>query len=172
MTLFTGIQHLYNFNIVAPLFITIAKSLEGVVHHQRVHLSWFSVLTALHGKVHLVCCTESLVVFFSFWRRDCNRMDSGENDDTWWYRTPSFFITMQTVTPLQWEILKHAPYSPDMSPCEIYLRQSERTTAKGPIQHNRWTYQCYREVNTDKQRWTPWWCMTPSKIWQNVINKG
>ena len=25
---------------------------------------------------------------------------SGENDDTWWYRTPSFFMTMQGVTPL------------------------------------------------------------------------
>ena len=25
---------------------------------------------------------------------------SGENDDTWWYRTPSFFMTMQGDTPL------------------------------------------------------------------------
>ena len=25
---------------------------------------------------------------------------SGENYDTWWYRTPSFFVTMQGVTPL------------------------------------------------------------------------
>ena len=47
-------------------------------------------------------------------------MDTGENDDTWCYITPSFFMTMQGVTPLlmartscdilrrcQWEILKH-----------------------------------------------------------------
>ena len=25
---------------------------------------------------------------------------SGENDDTWWYRTPSFFMTMQGVISL------------------------------------------------------------------------
>ena len=25
---------------------------------------------------------------------------SGENDDTWWYRTPSFFVTMQGATAL------------------------------------------------------------------------
>ena len=27
-------------------------------------------------------------------------MDSGENDDTWWYRTPSFFTTMEKDIPL------------------------------------------------------------------------
>ena len=36
----------------------------------------------------------------SLWRRDRNCMDSAENDDTWWYRTLSFFMTMQGVTPL------------------------------------------------------------------------
>ena len=69
--------------------------------------------------------TGSLAVFLSLWRRDCNRMDSGENDDTWWYRIP-LFIIMQGITPLlsqnscaaSNEILEHPPYSPDMSPCD------------------------------------------------------
>ena len=39
------------------------------------------------------------------------------------------------------------------------LRQSERTTMR-----KRWTYPCYRAVNTERQqRWTHWWCTTPSK---------
>ena len=36
----------------------------------------------------------------SLWRRDRNRLDSLENDDTCSYRTASFFMTMQEVTPL------------------------------------------------------------------------
>ena len=44
------------------------------------------------------------------------------------------------------------------------LRQSERTTVRDPVQHKRWTYPCYRAVNTEhQQRWTRWWCMTLSK---------
>ena len=38
MILYTGMQHLYSFNIVTPLFITFCKILEGAVHHQRVLL--------------------------------------------------------------------------------------------------------------------------------------
>ena len=41
----------------------------------------------------------SLAAVLSLWRSDRNRMDSGENDDTWWYGTPSI-MTMQGVTPL------------------------------------------------------------------------
>ena len=55
---------------------------------------------------------------------------SGEN--TWWYGTPSFFMTMKGVTPLlllsrnsyaagKGEILEHPPYSPDISPCDYDL---------------------------------------------------
>ena len=44
------------------------------------------------------------------------------------------------------------------------LRQREITTAKDTVQCNRWTYPCYRVVNTKyQQRWTRWWCMMPSK---------
>ena len=44
------------------------------------------------------------------------------------------------------------------------LRQSERTTARDPVQHKRWIYPWYRAVNIElKQRWTHWWFMTPSK---------
>ena len=44
------------------------------------------------------------------------------------------------------------------------LRQSERTTASDPVQHKRRIYPCYRAVDTEhQQRWTRWWCTTPSK---------
>ena len=53
------------------------------------------------------------------------------------------------------------------------LRESERITARDPIQHKRWTYPCYRSVNTEhQQRWKRWWCTTPSKPLAKVINKG
>ena len=35
--------------------------------------------------------------FFHYDARDRNRMDSGVNDDTWWYRTPSISMTMLGV---------------------------------------------------------------------------
>ena len=58
------VQHLCTFNIVAPRYLLHSdKCLEGVVHHQRVHLRWCSLLTILqHGYVHLlyVCIFEVL----------------------------------------------------------------------------------------------------------------
>ena len=34
--------------------------------------------------------------------------------------------------------------------------------ARGPVQHKRWNYPCYRAINTEhQQRW--WWYPTPSK---------
>ena len=62
---------------------------------------WCSILNALEcWQVHILCCTGYLAVVLSLWRRDHNCIDSGRNDDNWWYRTPPFFMTMQGVTPL------------------------------------------------------------------------
>ena len=45
-----------------------------------------------------------------------------------------------------------------------FLRQSERTTARDSVQHKRWTYPCYRAVNTEhQQKCTYRWCTTPYK---------
>ena len=63
------------------------------------------------------------------------------------------------------EVLYHQLSS--FSPESIRLRslcQSERTTAKNPVQHKRWTYPCYRAVSMEQQqRWRRWWCTTASK---------
>ena len=60
-----------------PYWSPFVKCLEVVVHHQRVHLCWCSVLTDLqHGQVHLLCCAGFLAVVLSLWGRDRNRMDS------------------------------------------------------------------------------------------------
>ena len=46
--------------------------------------------------------------------------------------------------------------------------QSERTTARDPVNHKKWTSPCYRAFNAeDQQRWT-----TLSKHWAKVKNKG
>ena len=76
--------------------------------------------------------------------------------------------TAAVVTDLlrrwKWEILEHPPYSSDESMRLRSLRQSERITTKGPVQHKRWTYPCYRAANTKhQQKWTCWWWTTPSK---------
>ena len=96
-------------------------------------------------------------------------------------QSPSFFTTMQEVTPLLlsriscaagngrfWNI--HCTHP--MSPCDYNLFfKIERTTARDPVQHKILTYPCYRAVNTEhQQRWTCW-CTTPSNIWQNVKNR-
>ena len=53
------------------------------------------------------------------------------------------------------------------------LCQSERTTARDLVQHKRLTYPCSWALNTEhQQRWTRWWCTTPSKHLQKMINKG
>ena len=52
------------------------------------------------------------------------------------------------------------------------LRQNERTTGRDLVQYKRWTYPRYRAVNTKhQQRWTRWWCTTPSKHLAKVISK-
>ena len=72
----------------------------------------------------------------------------------------------------QREIVENPPYSPDMSPCDYSLRQSERTAARDPVLHKRWTYTCNRAVNMKhQQRWTRWWCTIPFKYLAKVINK-
>ena len=101
MHLFTGLQLLCVFIIVAPLFITFCQMFRSRRTHQCVYLCWCSIFTTLkHGQVELSCCTGPRAMVLSLWRRDRNRIDSEEYGDTWWYRTPSFFMTMQTVTPL------------------------------------------------------------------------
>ena len=56
MALFTGTQHLCTFSIVAAFYLSaFAKCLEGVVHHQRLHLYWRSVFTS-YGMDKFMSC--------------------------------------------------------------------------------------------------------------------
>ena len=145
-----------------PLFLSpFAKCLEGIVHHQRVHLCC-SVLTDLQqGYVHLLSCIESLAVVHSLWLSDRNRMNSGENDDTWCYRTPSFFMTMQGITPLLSRTLCTLAMG-DSETCTVLnryesmrlrsLRQSEKNYCEGS--GTTLDYPCYRAVYAEhQQRW-------------------
>ena len=97
----------------------------------------------------------------SLCRRDRNRMDSRENDNTWWYRTPSLFITVQRVTPLlsrtSWQLaIGDSGTSTVLTRYESMrlwsLRQSERTIARDSVQDKRWTYPCHRAVNMEHNK--------------------
>ena len=97
------------------------------------------------------------------------------------YKTPTFFMTMQGVTPLLswtscaarngefWNIHRTHPIWVHA----ITISSPKwRTTAWDPVPHRRWSYQCYRAVNTEhQQRWARWWFTTPSKHLEKVINK-
>ena len=160
------------------------KTLFNISGHQRRFLHWARkvrqivlgdsnfVLRFFYVPKNLRHGTNSFTVIlriFTLWKMHRPR----PGYDTWWYRIPSFFITMQGVTPLLsrtscvagsgrfWNI--HRTH-PNESMRLRSLRQSERTTARDPVQHKRWTYPCYRAVNTEhKVRWMHWWCTTPSR---------
>ena len=124
-----------------------------------------------------MCCTESHAVVLSLWRRDRNRMDSGENDDTRWYRTLTFFMTLQEVTPYC-----HGPFAPlvmrDTETATVFtryesmllrsLRKSERTIARDPVQDKRYSGQSIRNINKDERTDGVWYL---PNFWKKVINK-
>ena len=97
-----------------------------------------------------------------------------ENSNTWWYRTPSFCMTMKESH----RYCCHEPLTPlamGDSETSTVLAQYEfhaitisspkwKNHCKGPVQHKRWTYACYRAVNMEHQQtWMCWWCTAPSK---------
>ena len=75
--------------------------------------------------------------------------------------------TAAAVTDLlrrwQWEFLEHPPYSPDKSSCDCDFFVKVKEPLRG-TRYKRYCYMCYWAVNTEnQQRWTRWWCTTPSK---------
>ena len=58
----------------------------------------FNCLTPAWNSGLYTCTVEDWMYIF---------MDTGENDDTWWYRASSFYMAMQGVTPL----LSRAPFA-------------------------------------------------------------
>ena len=94
-------------------------------------------------------------------------------DKTWWYRTPSFFMTIQgdgaAVTYLLrcvssngrfWNIHRTHPiwvYAVTIS------SPKWKNRARDPLKQKIWTYPCYMVVTMELQRkWAHWWCTTPS----------
>ena len=93
----------------------------------------------------------------------------GEYGDTWWYSTRTFFMTMQG--PLLPLAMGDSGTSTILTLYESMrlrsLRQSERISSRESVQQKRWTYPCYRAVNSERQqRWTRW-CTAPSKHFEN-----
>ena len=106
---------------------------------------------------------------------------SEENNDTWWYRTPSFFMTMQGVTALLlsrtscatgngifWNIhLTHPIWVHALTISSLKWENHY----EGPGTTQDITYQSYKAVNMERQqRWTRWGVQLPNN-WQKVINK-
>ena len=162
MALFTGVQHLciqYNRPLIYhfwQMFVTRRTPSARPFFIFHVDRS----ITRIQ-YIHLLYCTWSFAVVHSLWRRVRNSMDSGEIDDTWWFRTPPFLMAMQGVTALLSRTFC-AMAMGDSGTSTLLTRyesmrlrslgQSERTTARNAIQHERWTYPCYRAVSKEHQR--------------------
>ena len=72
----------------------------------------------------------------------------------------------------QWAILEHPPYWPEMSLWYYDLFAKVKEPLRG-IHYNRWTYPCYRAVNTNINKdGRADGVRRLQNIWQKVINKG
>ena len=98
MALLTGVQHLCIFSIYATLspFPNFWKALYTISASIFYVAYW-----PPHSRNKFISCVVRVPRSGSFtWRRDSNHMDSGENDETWWYRTTLFFMPMEVISPL------------------------------------------------------------------------
>ena len=155
MASLAGIQHLCTFNIVKPLiyhpFPNVWKVSYTISAPIFVDVPFWPPHSTDKFIFHLLCCTGSIAVLISLCREDRNRMDSGENNGTWWYRTPSFVMTIQGVTPLLsrtscatgnerfWNI--HLTHPIWLHAITTYSPKW-KNHYENPVHHKRWSYPC------------------------------
>ena len=142
MVLFTWVKQLCTLNL-APPFITFCQ-----MFGKRCTQSIFDDVPywpPCSTDKFISCCIGSLSVVLSLQQIDLNRMDSGVNDDTWWYRIHSIHANARSHTSAvkdflrrwKWEILEHPPYSPDMSPCDYDQFAKVKEPLRGPRYNTR-----------------------------------
>ena len=182
MALFKGVEHLYTFDIVTPLFINFCHIFERhCTPSARPSLLIFHID---HPIAHLLCCTRPLAMVLAFLH--------------WMFLQHHFHPTLRrtrhlvvqnpiilhdnarshiaVVTDLfhrwQWEILEHPPYSPDMCPFDydLFAKEPLRGTRYNPRDELiRDIVRSMRNINKDGRsdgvRRLP-------NIWHKVINKG
>ena len=107
MALFTGVQHLCTFSIVAPHLSPFAKCLEGVLHHQRRSLLMFCI------DRPILRISYSLVLYRIMTMQGV---------------TP---LVPRTSSHWKWEILEHPLCSLDMSPCDYDLFAKVKEPLRG-----------------------------------------
>ena len=153
-----------------PLFITFCQTFERchiplvypslLMCHIDRPIAWISSSLVFTG---------SLAVVLSLWRSDRNSMDSEEkmtlggtelHHSSWQYKESHRCCSHGHLAPLAMEDSWTSTVLTRYKSMRLKsLRKSERTTARNPLQHKRWTYPCYRPVNAEhQQRWTHWWC--------------
>ena len=123
MALFTEVLPLCTFNIVATLICHHLPNVWKASYTISASIFIDVPYLPLYSKVHIVLYPGPRSGSFTLAKRSyLNRMDSGENDDTWWYRTPAFLhdtarshtaAVKDLMRRWLWEILEHPPYSPD-----------------------------------------------------------
>ena len=147
------------FSITASLFITICHML-GRRHSPSARLS----LLLLRTDRPIVRINSSLVLY----------RDLRSSSFTLAKRSQSHgLMRKRRHLMVQNPIILHGNVRSHTAAVTDLLHQNERTTTRDPAQYTRWTYPCYRAVNTEhQQRWTHWWCKTPYKHVTKVINKG
>ena len=144
------------------------------------------VLLALHNVLFIVAYDNDGVIPTRLYlprpttARSCSTTFNqclGENDNTWWYRTPSFLMTMQGATPqlLSWTFCAagNGRFWNIHRTHPIHSSPEWKNHVSGTVQNKRWTYPCYRVVNMEPTKMDMLMvvqCLP--NISQNVINEG
>ena len=152
MAIFTGIQHLCTFNKVAP---TICHLLPKVWKASYT-ISMF-IFVDVHTDCPVAWISLSLVLYqiprsgsFTLAERSQSHGLTSEEYGGC-YRISHY--QRSKSNGVSWRMLgvnEVSSFSPESMRFRS-LRQSERITAREPVQHNRCTYMCYRAMNTEHQ---------------------
>ena len=176
MALFTGVQHLCTFNIVASLTYHLlpnvwkaSYTISAPIFVDVPYLLPYStdkfiscvVPGPLQRFFHIgeeIVIARTHIGWVRWMFRNLPLPAAQEVRDS--SSDATHCIVMKNDGVLYYQVSTFPPESKRLQS----LHQSERTFARGPVQHKRWTYPCYRAVNTEhQQRWVHWWCTTHSK---------
>ena len=141
-------------NLILTIFVPVTV-IENICFYPI--LINFILFHQMAYQLIWVANTGALTVVLSLWQRDHNHMDSyrmstmdvpespSASDARVFVRSGVTTYTFMKNDGIQYHQL--SSFSPESMRLRS-LRQSERTTMRDPVQHKRWTYPCYRAVNT------------------------
>ena len=159
MVSFTGLHYLCTFNKVTLLIYNILPNVwKCRTPSARPSLLMFRIDLPIARISSSLCCTGSLAQILSLWRKDRDRMDSHRASTM---DVSEFPIANSSRDPWQQRcdsLYCHEEWWGSVPPSVVVFSWVHAITIsspkwknhwQGPGTHNRWTYPCYREVNTE-----------------------